>query len=484
MNTISTQLPFKGVMSSLIGGRRENQDSCGYSETPRGLLLVVCDGMGGGPGGKTASSIATAAIIKHVLQAKPSDSAGSNPYTEQNRALLHEAVTMANQALRDKITESPELSGMGTTVTALLLTPQAAIVAHVGDSRVFQLRKGRIIFRTADHSRVAEMVRAGALSEEQARLSAISNLITRALGIGDTVEVDTQVLSYQNGDRFVLCTDGVWGSMPQPEIVKLFTCNKSLEGTTDIVNMNVENAGRAKGGHHDNYTMIIVECNASSTGRQPEIKRDDPGRSFNPKVIAAVVAGVVVIAVGGFLFFNKLPDVPTVPDKTVVDSVSTMTLNKVDTIKTSPQATAIETTVTTTVETKTAPVAAETVAATAEAVSLQTAITVLTEVNKMIDNIKKKNIPSVQGVKAIKELLNANKELFQKVCTPAEFDMLFREVTANADKETSNGFSGNGVIGALGEKGGNPSVRGLNVCHNYCDKVLQSLQGQLDKVQK
>ncbi|MDE6152654.1 MAG: protein phosphatase 2C domain-containing protein, partial [Muribaculaceae bacterium] len=260
MNTITTQLPFKGVMTSYIGGRKENQDTCGYSDTSRGLLLVVCDGMGGGPGGKTASSIAATSIIAYVQQA------GGQPENEKinNETLLRDAVVAANRALRDKIAESPELSGMGTTVTAVLITASSASLAHVGDSRIYQLRRGKIVFRTADHSRVGEMVRAGALTDEQARLSAISNLITRALGIGDEVEVDTTSLAFEKGDRFVLCTDGVWGSMPQPDLVKSLTENKSLENTAVLLNVKVENAGLEKGGHHDNYTMIIAETTSSS----------------------------------------------------------------------------------------------------------------------------------------------------------------------------------------------------------------------------
>lgn len=260
METIITQLPFKGVMTSNIGGRKENQDSQGCTETQRGLLLVVCDGMGGGPGGKTASLIAVTTIISYIQQADNVPELAAL----DNVTLLRNAVVAANRALRDKVAEVPELNGMGTTVTALLLSPQGAAAAHVGDSRIFQLRRGRLVFRTADHSRVGEMVRAGVLTEEQARLSAISNLITRALGINDEVLVETSVLSYNKGDRFVLCTDGVWGAMPQPELIKMFTDNRSLEGTAETVNLAVENAGLLKGGHHDNYTMIMVDTESSS----------------------------------------------------------------------------------------------------------------------------------------------------------------------------------------------------------------------------
>lgn len=287
MITINTQLPFKGVMTSFIGGRKENQDSCGFSDTPRGLLLVVCDGMGGGPGGKTASSIAAATIIAYVQRAcSPTEKKTEGETSEEettetgtpeadidNETLLRDAVKAANKALRDKIEQVPELRGMGTTATAVLLSPENAAVAHVGDSRIYKIHRRKIAFRTADHSKVGEMVRAKALSEEQARLSAISNIITRALGIGDEVEVDTDSMPYDKGDRFVLCTDGIWGAMPQPELVKMLSADKTtLEVVADEINKKVEEAGELKGGKHDNYTMIIAQ--ALQASEEPAAETD------------------------------------------------------------------------------------------------------------------------------------------------------------------------------------------------------------------
>lgn len=262
MEPIRTQLPFTGVMTSNIGGRKENQDSCGYSETPAGLLLVVCDGMGGGPGGKTASSIAASTIVAYV-QKQGAAEADAAPVDSET--LLHDAVVAANRALRAKIQESPELDGMGTTVTAVLLTPTGAVLAHVGDSRIYQLHHRKIAYRTADHSLVAEMVRAKQQTEEQARLASNSNIITRALGIKDEVKVDTVTLPYRRGDRFVLCTDGIWGAMPQPELVRTLTENPSPENTAEVLNLKVENAGQQfKGGRHDNYTLIIADARNDS----------------------------------------------------------------------------------------------------------------------------------------------------------------------------------------------------------------------------
>ena len=307
MSTITTELPFKGVMTSFIGGRAENQDTCGSTETSRGLLVVVCDGMGGGPAGKTASSLAVATIFAYFQN---TDALSEEEKTADDATFLRAAVCKANKALRDKIAEVPACDGMGTTVVAVLLKDGKATIAHVGDSRVYQLRKRKFVFRTADHSLVAEMVRSGKLNEEQARTSANSNIITRALGVKDEVEVDIDSETYQKGDRFVLCTDGVWGSMPQNDLVKMFTEDKSIDTTVSKVNSAVENAGRDKGGKHDNYTQIIVDClgetpaGADGEAEKPETPTDARKQRMK-RLIFVFALLAVVIAWGAFYFVNN-----------------------------------------------------------------------------------------------------------------------------------------------------------------------------------
>lgn len=292
METIRTALPYEGVMSTAIGGRKENQDSCGYIETPRGLLLVVCDGMGGGPSGKTASMIAATAILEfmkenvlpenNTVESIPEEDETANKSVESasktvpatDEEMLVAAVKYGNQAMRQAIQENPALDGMGTTVVALLLNDRQATIVHVGDSRLYQLRGKDIVFRTADHSQVGELVRAGAITEEQARLSANSNIITRALGVGDVVDVDVDVRPYETGDLFVLCTDGIWGAMPQKDLLDIFLNNsRSIQGCLDVLNLKVENAGIEKGGHHDNYTAILLKTKTNSTLKETMSKK-------------------------------------------------------------------------------------------------------------------------------------------------------------------------------------------------------------------
>ncbi len=241
---------------SRIGGRRENQDSYGWANTPLGYLVTVCDGMGGGPGGKTASTIAVREIISGVAEADTD---------EEVENVLIKAVRRANMAIIEAGTANPALRGMGSTATVLLLSEQSAYVAHVGDSRVYQIRGGEKVFRTFDHSMVFELVSEGIITEEQARLSAESNVITRALGIKPDLEVDVTQVSFERGDRFVLCSDGIHGVLPEEELLKLFANKKraprALVG--DVATL-VDKIGHDAGGGHDNLTLAVVETQINS----------------------------------------------------------------------------------------------------------------------------------------------------------------------------------------------------------------------------
>lgn len=241
---------------SRIGGRKENQDSYGVAETAFGFLVVVCDGMGGGPGGKTASSIAVSNIIEGVKEANKE---------EETSNIIIKAIRRANMAIIEAGNESPKLKGMGSTATLLLISEKSAFIAHVGDSRVYQVRNGKKIFRTFDHSMVFEMVEQGIITEEQARLSAQSNIITRALGIKPDVEVDVVEVPFKKGDRFMLCTDGIHGSMPESDLLKMVANkNDKLGIVTDEIAREVDNIGNNNGGGHDNLTIALVETKINS----------------------------------------------------------------------------------------------------------------------------------------------------------------------------------------------------------------------------
>lgn len=241
---------------SRIGGRAENQDSYGWSMTPFGYLVTVCDGMGGGPGGKTASTIAVKEILGAVVNANKEQKATN---------VVIQAIRKANMAIIEAGNDNSQLKGMGSTATVLLISEKSAIVAHVGDSRVYQLRSGKKVFRTFDHSMVFEMVKQGVITEEQARLSSQSNVITRALGIKPDLEVEVHEVPYVKGDRFALCSDGIHGELSDKKLVKLFANRKrTLGSTVDDIATLVDNTGRSNGGGHDNITLAMVEMNTNS----------------------------------------------------------------------------------------------------------------------------------------------------------------------------------------------------------------------------
>lgn len=250
----------KGLLTafaeSRIGGRPENQDSYGWQNTDFGYLLTVCDGMGGGPGGKTASMIAVREIIAGVVEAEKD---------EEIPNIIIKAIRRANMAIIEAANENPDLKGMGSTATVLLVSEKSAFVAHVGDSRIYQLRGHKKIFRTFDHSMVFDMVSQGVITEEQARLSAVSNVITRALGIKPDVEVDIKEVPFEKDDRFMLCSDGIHGAMEESELLKIATDkSRKLGVITDDIATYVDNLGRTNGGGHDNLTLAIVEMNTNS----------------------------------------------------------------------------------------------------------------------------------------------------------------------------------------------------------------------------
>ena len=307
-----------GFVDSRIGGRKENQDSAGFRETELGSLIVVCDGMGGMQGGSVASQLAVQTILETVALADKK----TNPKT-----VLIQAIKNANAAIIEHGQNNPNLRGMGTTATVLLLTPYSALTAYVGDSRIYQLRNGKKIFRTFDHSMVFEMVKKRIISEEQARLSAQSNVILKALGVNADVEVEIAERPYKKGDRFVLCSDGFWGAMPEEEFVRHLVesnpIDKILESTANVV----ESIGRNSGQEFDNLTAAILEMSNNS------ILKEKMNRTA--KIIILVLTVLLLISLVfniSMVIQNKTNDGLS-PEKEQVDSIKNAAQVNTDSIK-------------------------------------------------------------------------------------------------------------------------------------------------------
>ena len=272
-------------------GRKENQDSAGFQDTALGAVIVVCDGMGGMNGGRMASSLAVATILK-TIAAAPS---GTN-----RKNILAKAIRNANDAILSYGAENPSYAGMGTTVTAIIVSDYSVVAAYVGDSRVYQLRGKKKVFRTFDHSMVFEMVKRKALTE-QARLSAQSNVILKALGVSRTVEPDIFELPYQRGDRFILCSDGFWGAMPEEDFLAEVTLKEDADKVLAGMMRKVDEIGVNSGGKHDNLTAAFVEMKQDSKLKEKMNK--------TAKIIIAALSACLLIS----LIFNIIPD--RQPDK-------------------------------------------------------------------------------------------------------------------------------------------------------------------------
>lgn len=252
----SNIVKLHGAAESLQGGRPDNQDDLGFADTPLGFLFIVCDGMGGGPGGKTASYIAKYVIANTLSEC--------DPQMPRDKAFKM-AVSKANDALEEKMEQMPNLRGMGSTFVAVLINNESAMVAYAGDSRCYRMHGRYVLFRTKDHSLVGELVRKKALTEEQARTSPQSNVISRGLGSVSNHVPEICEIPYRKGDRFILCTDGVWGTMPQKQLVKWFSMNADSQQVVGRLSIEIDKIGKTKGGHYDNHTLAIIEMDCTST---------------------------------------------------------------------------------------------------------------------------------------------------------------------------------------------------------------------------
>mgnify|MGYP002624086325 CR=1 FL=1 len=264
-----------------IGGRNEDQDYMAHEVANGNEIFLVCDGMGGHAGGCVASATAAQTLLetfRHQTEVLPADEA------------VIMAVKAANDAVYKKSQEEASLRGMGTTLTLLLIDAHAAYVTHIGDSRVYQLRRGRKIFRTFDHSLVFEHVAKDEtliqrlrrrffshdtqyITEEEARVHPRANILSKAIGIMPELEIEVSKLEYREGDRFILCCDGVWNTQPEPEIISMFTSHADLEATVKSTQSMVEKIGKEKGGLHDNHTMIAVDVRCCSEYKTPLLSR-------------------------------------------------------------------------------------------------------------------------------------------------------------------------------------------------------------------
>jgi len=262
------------VLSDVGKKRAHNEDSCIFCVPQdmallydRGLLFAVADGMGGASAGELASRLALQMLVQEYYAEKE----GTIPIR------LKEALEAANARVFTEAERNPAFHGMGTTVSAVAIHGCCAYIGQVGDSRVYLKRSDRRIVQiTDDHSLVAEQVRNGYLSEQEARNHSLKNLITRAVGIKDTVEVDLFSLRLQENDLLLLCSDGLSNMLDDKQISSVLT-SESVQGAVRmLVGKALENGG------NDNITAILLRVAGEPPYRElqegaPEVGAPAPG---------------------------------------------------------------------------------------------------------------------------------------------------------------------------------------------------------------
>jgi protein phosphatase len=240
-----------GAVSDVGRVRRINEDAH-LADLDRGLF-VVCDGMGGEAAGDVASRTAIdtiAATLTAPVAASDETAGGYRSRTIQ----LREAIRAANARIRDRARQEPALAGMGTTVVAAWLSDSVASLAHVGDSRAYLWHDGQLERLTTDHSFVEEDVRAGRLDRESSLQAEHQNVLLRALGGGDEVDVEIGEAPVQPGSRLLLCSDGLTRMVPESAMATALGAG----GEPAQICQALVDAANGNGGV-DNVTVIVVE---------------------------------------------------------------------------------------------------------------------------------------------------------------------------------------------------------------------------------
>jgi len=258
-----------GARSDLGRVRKNNEDY--FAIEPSLQLYVLSDGMGGEAHGEVASQLAVQTVLTHCRQGENSRTTPifgeASPDVSERTNRLASAIHLANRKVFDSATANPDQQGMGATIVAAWVDAQRLSIAHVGDSRAYLLRAGTMDQLTADHSLVAEKVRVGILTPQEADASELQSVLTRAVGTKSTVEVDTDEQALLVGDCVLLCSDGLTRMVTDPEIAStLLTSTSAQESADRLVELANDNGGA------DNVTVIVLRVDEKSTGLFQRLK--------------------------------------------------------------------------------------------------------------------------------------------------------------------------------------------------------------------
>ncbi|WP_233566741.1 Stp1/IreP family PP2C-type Ser/Thr phosphatase [Cohnella endophytica] len=241
---------MKTVLRSHVGKVRQvNEDKAWSGHLAGGITAaIVADGMGGHLAGDVASALAVDSLVQSL------QGAGGAITVQGGAVILKEMIRKANQVVYDTASMNEQYHNMGTTVVVALLDGNAGLIGHIGDSRAYRLREGRLELLTEDHTLVNELTKSGQLSPEEAAHHPRRNVLTRALGTDRSVEADVQEIVWQNGDVLLLCSDGLSG-LVEPDIVQA-TLGEAKDPLEQHAQKLVDLAMAAGG--DDNITVVLV----------------------------------------------------------------------------------------------------------------------------------------------------------------------------------------------------------------------------------
>ena len=231
--------------------RSMNQDSFFVSENnDNGLnLYILADGMGGYKGGEIASKVAITAVSKYITEKFDSISKDKNSILD----LLEDAIIFANSAIYEESEQDEELQDMGTTLEVLIIYKQKVYIGHVGDSRIYRIRKNNMKKITTDHSYVEKLIQDGEITREESYNHPKKNLLIKALGTDEEVEPDLIYTVLNKNDMIIICSDGLTNMIKEKEILDIVLNNSS----ENVVEVLVDEANEAGG--LDNITVIFID---------------------------------------------------------------------------------------------------------------------------------------------------------------------------------------------------------------------------------
>ncbi len=285
-------MKIEAGVATHVGQVRTGNEDAYLLEPP---LYAVADGMGGHRGGEVASQLALTTIAESFRK-------GAAPFADQVRA--------ANRAVFERSGADRAVAGMGTTLTAAVIRGEVAHLVHVGDSRAYLLRAGSLRQLTDDHTLVNRMVKAGEITPEEAEVHPHRNVLVRALGTEADVPLDERDVGLLDGDRLLLCSDGLTGMISEDQIQAILT---STEGAPQEAADRLVLAANRAGGV-DNITVVVLDvlpddgatedANAPAAGAEAQAAKEEPERpARTPEARrrwwrVAIIVGIVVVALG------------------------------------------------------------------------------------------------------------------------------------------------------------------------------------------